>query len=764
MKGVAEGAVTRRDSLAAALLVAAVAVAAFLRFDALGGPSYWLDEILGDMLTTRYAAGAPWWHWLTGLEREHGPLYYATQLAARAFGHDEWAGRLPAALFGTATIPIVFAAARAVGGWAAGIAAAIVLAVSPLHVYYSREARPYALLMLLTAVLLLAMLRDRKGMAIAAIAAMLYTTAVAGPLLLAAAVLCLVRRMWIIGGAAATAAALVPLLYRGEAQPGPPSLDEHVVPRIVRALTVTARGVEGHEWTIVILFAFAIFGAVVLARRDRNAAFIAGGMALLPIVSAVVALAAIGHWFAERYVATALIGFVVLAGVGIADVGSRLSALGSRGARARGTGEPRAESREPVAFALAALIAAAVAIDTWSIARHEPLLKLDWRAVGAALERRAGAGDTIVAAEQWSDVCVRYYTRRLPPGARIVGVADVKLAEMFANGGRTWFVSAGWGASTVRDWICRYPLLLASELEDFRLHYAPSLPDFVQHRAAAEDLRALAAALGPNVALHSGRDDELFRGDGWQGPEGPKGEEFRWATAKEASLRIPRGAPRDRRVVVHALPLSHPSLPAQTMTLSVNGTDAGTVSMTPEWRDYAFDAPAPLWREGLNELTFTFGRGTIPATIGFSDPRPLAVCFGAVAITESGPAHPPPPVVDIRLAGEPLFRMRCALPRKPTGWRLREETTKSLFARLGFDPDPAWRELRVEDAAAAVATESSCESDRAFLDRAFYVIAERNPNPGELADLLPRMQHGATRVEIAGRALRSLDVRRKLTR
>lgn len=731
---------TRRDTLAAALLLAILAAAAFLRFDHLGAPSYWLDEILGDILTTRYAASAPWWHWLTGLEREHGPLYYAAQLAARAFGHNEWAGRLPATLFGLAAIPIVFGAARAAGGWVAGIAAAIVLAVSPLHVYYSRDARPYALLMLLTAVLLLAMLRNRNGLAVAAIVALLYTTAVAAPLLLAAAAICLYRRMWIAGGAAAIAAAIVPLLYRGEAHPGPSSMDEHIVRRIVRALTVTARGVEGHEVMIAILFTFAILGAVVLARRDRNAAAIVGGMALLPILSAVVSLAAIGHWFTERYVSPALIGFVVLAGVGIASI---------RWAW------------------LSMLVAAAISAGTWSAARSEPLQKLDWRAIGAAIERRAKPGDTIVAAEQWSDVCVRYYARHLPPRARIVGVGDVKLAEMFANGGPTWFVSAGWSdAATVRDWICRYPLLLAGELEEFRLHYAPSLQDFVQHRAAAEDLRALAAALGPNVALRSGRDDELFRGDGWQGPEGAKGEEFRWATAKDASLDIPRGAPRDRRVVVHALPLTHPSLPAQTMTLSVNGASVATVSMTPEWRDYAFDAPSALWREGLNELKFTFGRVTIPATLGppFSDPRALAVCFEGVSITESGPAHPPPPVIDIRLADATLFRTRCALPRKPTGWRFREETTKPLLARLGFDPEPAWRELRVEDAAAAIAVESGCESDRAFLDRAFYVIAERNPNPGELADLLPRMQHGATRVEVAGRALRSLDVRRKITR
>ena len=104
------------------------------------------------------------------------------------------------------------------------------------------------------------------------------------------------------------------------------------------------------------------------------------------------------------------------------------------------------------------------------------------------------------------------------------------------------------------------------------------------------------------------------------------------------------------------------------------------------------------------------------------------------------------------------------MTRKHTEERLREAPVKALFARLGFDPDPAWRELRLEDAASAIALESGCESDRAFLDRAFYVIAERNPNPGELADLLPRLRFGATRLEIIGRVLKAIDVRQRLTK
>src|SRR5207249_759254 len=114
-----------------AIAVLAIAAGALLRFDGLGVPSYWLDEILGQNLTTT-AAAQPWWRWLAGFAEEHGPLYYASQLMGRVFGTSELAGRLLPALFGMATIVLVYVATRSA-------ATAILLAASPLAVYYSRE-------------------------------------------------------------------------------------------------------------------------------------------------------------------------------------------------------------------------------------------------------------------------------------------------------------------------------------------------------------------------------------------------------------------------------------------------------------------------------------------------------------------------------------------------------------------------------------------------------------------------------------------------
>ncbi len=88
------------------------------------------------------------------------PLYYALLGGLmKLFGESDFVLRLPSALFGAAAIPIVFAFGRALFGHRAGWIAALLLSVHPLHVFYSREARVYPLLLCLTLLTLLALWR-----------------------------------------------------------------------------------------------------------------------------------------------------------------------------------------------------------------------------------------------------------------------------------------------------------------------------------------------------------------------------------------------------------------------------------------------------------------------------------------------------------------------------------------------------------------------------------------------------------------------------
>jgi predicted membrane-bound mannosyltransferase len=88
------------------------------------------------------------------------PLYYVLAwLWTQVFGHGEVGMRSLSALAGTAAIPAVFAAGRALASARVGLIAAGLAAVSPLLVWYSQEGRAYSLLVLLAALSLWLMAR-----------------------------------------------------------------------------------------------------------------------------------------------------------------------------------------------------------------------------------------------------------------------------------------------------------------------------------------------------------------------------------------------------------------------------------------------------------------------------------------------------------------------------------------------------------------------------------------------------------------------------
>jgi mannosyltransferase len=130
-------------------LLLIVALAALLRFATLGIPAFWLDESL---TATETRDG-----FLTMLSavrdvEVHPPLYYVLAWGwQKSFGSSELALRSLSALLGTATVPAVYAAARALASRRAGLVAAALAATNPLLIWYSQEARPYPLLILLSA-------------------------------------------------------------------------------------------------------------------------------------------------------------------------------------------------------------------------------------------------------------------------------------------------------------------------------------------------------------------------------------------------------------------------------------------------------------------------------------------------------------------------------------------------------------------------------------------------------------------------------------
>jgi len=121
-----------------AAFVMIVSFAALLRFWHLGVRTFHPDESVYSLISAQLARGASYEH----LPVTHGPLHYlGTAAIFRVFGDGDFTARLLPAIFGVALSALPFAFARHIGRPGA-IVAALLLAVSPSLLYYSRFAGP----------------------------------------------------------------------------------------------------------------------------------------------------------------------------------------------------------------------------------------------------------------------------------------------------------------------------------------------------------------------------------------------------------------------------------------------------------------------------------------------------------------------------------------------------------------------------------------------------------------------------------------------
>ncbi len=139
-------------------LALAILVGTGLRFYHLGANSLWIDELATLDIARHSLRDIPR---LSSSDNFIPPLYFVlVHSSLRFLGESEVSLRLWSALAGIGTIPIVWllTAVIARDRTAAHLAAGL-LAINPLHLWYSQEGRPYALLLLFGCCALLAFAR-----------------------------------------------------------------------------------------------------------------------------------------------------------------------------------------------------------------------------------------------------------------------------------------------------------------------------------------------------------------------------------------------------------------------------------------------------------------------------------------------------------------------------------------------------------------------------------------------------------------------------
>ncbi|MDO8964029.1 MAG: glycosyltransferase family 39 protein [Coriobacteriia bacterium] len=154
-------------------------IAAVLRVWQLGHQNLWLDELFTVSVTSNGV-----WQAIAGTAADtNPPLYFVLQaLVTPLLGRSEAAMRVLPVIASVLTVGVVYLLGKRMFSREVGLWAAALFAVSPLSIEYAREARMYSLLMLLSAVSVLAFVallekpgRGRAALFGVALAAVAYT-------------------------------------------------------------------------------------------------------------------------------------------------------------------------------------------------------------------------------------------------------------------------------------------------------------------------------------------------------------------------------------------------------------------------------------------------------------------------------------------------------------------------------------------------------------------------------------------------------------
>lgn len=389
-----------------AALVAITAFGAALRFSTLGLQSYSLDEAATVNLVRKSLGGM-----LATIPHNEStpPLYYIVAwIWARIFGTTEVGLRALSACIGTATIPVTYAAARALTSRRSAVIAAAFVAVSPLLVVYSQTARAYILLSFLGALSLLFLARAleyrRRALSWWAVVSVLAvaTHYFAIFLVVPEAAWLLIRRrdrrktLVTIGAVSSVTAALLPLAVY-QAHTGNPSWIQNTTLRVrlseLAAEFLGLRSLLPH--TAVLAFAGGVVVLIGLAMRPRTAdrgegllVFAVGSAAvLLPF-----ALATAGHAVGSSHIDYFYFRNLIAAWVPLAI------------ATAAVLGVPRAGFAGLGAASIVSILFATAVVQS---AIKPSLQNDDWRAVARILGRPNA--NRAIAINWKLDPVLRYY-------------------------------------------------------------------------------------------------------------------------------------------------------------------------------------------------------------------------------------------------------------------------------------------------------------------------------------------------------------------
>lgn len=392
------------------------------------------------------------------------PVFYMCTSVALLFGQGEGWLRLPVAVAGILSLAALYKVGERLLGPVQGLVGAALLALSPLHLWYSQDARKYAVLILLLLLTLLALEQALRT-------ASLWSWSAFG----AGALLCLGTHPM------AVLALLAVVLWAGVvllAQKGSPGLQRQwlslllcvlllgalFLPRqlgILRDKVLVRGGAEGVvdeetasqdqvKWTLgtfaevfqefaggdravhCLMLGLAVLALGVLFRQRWEVAMLAALWVGVPM--AVLLLLQPQHRPDTRFVSFWLPLYLVLVVHGMVVLvewaGRVLARAGKKWARVL----PR--------VGLVALVVGVALANRPALAAYYGQEKRDWRGAGAILEENAQPDEVVVVVLDRMIQCLNYYAPDLDGVQEIDSLAEFQV--LYENYAGLWFVHYGW--------------------------------------------------------------------------------------------------------------------------------------------------------------------------------------------------------------------------------------------------------------------------------------------------------------------------------
>lgn len=434
-------------------LLAILLVALSLRLYQLGTESIWLDEATEIGIAQNGFVEIPG----LSLRDRNFPLHYLLlHLWMSLFGDSEFSVRLPSALFGLFSVAMLYKVGALLFDKETGLMGSAVMALSGYQVYYSQEARPYAMMVFLALVSFYFFLRLFEGgkdyrvlAAYVLSTTLLIPTHIYGLFFVFAQALFLLGfflkrrseqarnfRGWALAGGAIVVVCVPVFLYLAY-QLKQPYIYQHnwikefLTPEnLYNSFALYAGAPQSPSPVLLsLLMLFALIAVVALAKSkgQRAKLYVLSLWLVVPIVlPLLISQLVVPIWF-DRYSIAVLPALYLLAAQGIRTV----SGVGA--VRAYGWAVSLA------ALAVIGFFSAGVLQDNFE-AGKEP-----WRALVKYVEANAEPGDVVFIGQK-SEAPYDYYSRREDLVVEEVGLGPDRAAEVESEikaSDRVWLVIRG---------------------------------------------------------------------------------------------------------------------------------------------------------------------------------------------------------------------------------------------------------------------------------------------------------------------------------